>query len=479
MLESLASFHSVNLCHGNLKPENVILTGEGACFTDAGMLILFQGLPAEERALRIWESCRYQAPEVLQGEDPTPASDIYSAGRMVQEILECMDEEERRSDRASWLQKLAERMAAKDPVARYSSAKDVLWDFRASGATKKTGRNGTVPNGSPTRAPTRTGRRGRRPAARRLAGPVLLAVVLVGLAYQASAWYSARKAMASPHRAEEVSSRLIETRIRSLARSTVDGSLDASDAGKRWKELEEMFQGTPWEQRIEEASRGPLEELSRRRGKKVSEAVSKALSLAARREWASALKCLLELGEEVSRSDAQDALRRISEGLFEDEGMVLVPRGEVATAGGKTTPVGPFLIDAGLLSQAVRDAIRAHRPPPGEDVARSGPPAGISFNEAKEIGAQVGKRIPSAREWDRVAAIVSNPKGIEEASAKRIRDLEALFQWVEDEGEDDLSRAGYGWCRGGKRPGVPATYPARRKKAMGQEDVGIRFARDL
>jgi hypothetical protein len=61
-----------------------------------------------------------------------------------------------------------------------------------------------------------------------------------------------------------------------------------------------------------------------------------------------------------------------------------------------------------------------------------------------------------------------------------LRDVKGgLYQWVEDEAEDDLARAGYGWLRGGDRPGVPPTHPVRRKKAAAHPDVGLRRVRDL
>jgi hypothetical protein len=473
ILESLSPFHATDLAHGNLKPENVILTDAGPCLTDAGILHLFKGLPTEERALRLWESCRYHAPEVLQGDDPTPASDIYSLGRMAEEILEALDDEERRSDAAARLRKLAERMAAADPVSRYASAKEVLWDFRARAPAMK-------PRAGAEAAERMLERTSRRSRQRRLAGPVLLGAVLVGLAYQAQAWHSAQKAMASPHRAEEVSSRLIEARLRDLAGSTISGALGAVEAAERWREIAETLRGTPWEGTVEEASRRPLEHLSRQRQKVLSEAVSKALSLAEKREWAPALSCLLALGADVdSSSEAKAALQRVCDGLYQDEGMVLVPGGETPASGGGTASVGAFLIDAGLLTQGAREAHRARRPAAGGGDGDGQAAAGISFDEAKEIAASLGKRLPSAREWDRMASIAAAPRGIEEISAKRLRDLGTRFEWVADEGADDLSGAGYGWCRGGSRPGTPATHPARRRKSSGHPDVGARFARDL
>jgi serine/threonine protein kinase len=273
MLESLLAFHSANLAHGNIKPENVLFRSEGACFTDPGLSTLLQGLPPEDRALRLWESCRYHAPEVLEGEEPTAASDVYSVGRMLEEILDALEAEEQASEAAAWLRKLTGRMAARDPVARYPSAKEVLWDFHARGSSRKTRRDEAPPAGALEKAiPGRPGHRRPRPRAARLAGPAVLALVLAGLACQAVAWHSSRKAMASPGRDEEVSSRLIEERIRDLARRSAE--VEPAEAERRWRELSDTFRGTPWEERIEEASRRPLEEVMRRRADEVTRAVA-------------------------------------------------------------------------------------------------------------------------------------------------------------------------------------------------------------
>jgi hypothetical protein len=162
--------------------------------------------------------------------------------------------------------------------------------------------------------------------------------------------------------------------------------------------------------------------------------------------------------------------------------MVIVTGGTVVSAGGKTAAVGPFAIDAGLLTEEVRAAVRARKPAAtgGREGGGGSPAQGVSLDEAKGIAAALEKRLPTAAEWDRLAALARDPAGaLDEAASKRIRDLGTLFEWVEDEGEDDLSRAGHGWCRGGRREGVPITHPARRRKSAAHADVGVRFARDL
>jgi hypothetical protein len=97
----------------------------------------------------------------------------------------------------------------------------------------------------------------------------------------------------------------------------------------------------------------------------------------------------------------------------------------------------------------------------------------------EEIARARKKRLITGKEWD-AAVRFARSASPRELAPERITGLEgSLLQWVEDEEDDDLAGAGYGFCRGGSRPLVPGTHPVRRKKSGSHPDVGARLARDL
>ncbi len=100
----LAEAHRSGVIHRDLKSANIILCAEkdGSCravITDFG-LAASQGLPSEE----IGGTPGYMAPEVMKGEKATSASDIYSLGVILYEIVtgeKPMEEKSAEPDRPS------------------------------------------------------------------------------------------------------------------------------------------------------------------------------------------------------------------------------------------------------------------------------------------------------------------------------------------------------------------------------------------
>ena len=87
--EAVGYAHRRGLVHCDLKPQNVVLTTDGrAKVTDFGIARAYTALVnTGERAEVVWGSPQYYAPEQAAGAAPTPASDVYSIGVMLYEML--------------------------------------------------------------------------------------------------------------------------------------------------------------------------------------------------------------------------------------------------------------------------------------------------------------------------------------------------------------------------------------------------------
>ncbi|MBN2693565.1 serine/threonine protein kinase [bacterium] len=86
--EALDYTHNINVVHGNLSPLNILITHEGLIkIKDFGV---FSVLSSETNVKKLnFKQFRYIAPENLSdsGITPTPASDIYSVGVIMYELL--------------------------------------------------------------------------------------------------------------------------------------------------------------------------------------------------------------------------------------------------------------------------------------------------------------------------------------------------------------------------------------------------------
>jgi serine/threonine-protein kinase len=82
-LAGLAALHRAGIVHGDLKPANVLLKRTGnAKVIDIGSAVDLRG----EGPRRMW-SPAYAAPEVLEGAENTPRSDLASLGYVLVEML--------------------------------------------------------------------------------------------------------------------------------------------------------------------------------------------------------------------------------------------------------------------------------------------------------------------------------------------------------------------------------------------------------
>lgn len=161
LCEALECAHKANILHRDLKPANIMVTKDAAGnenikLTDFGLVKLLEpddritaGNTALTEVGTAMGTPKYMSPEHLLGDALTPASDIYSVGIILCELLtgfapfECKSEHELRlkisqdpqplSQRFPNLPASLDRVIAKvlmrDAKARYQSAMEFLKEF--------------------------------------------------------------------------------------------------------------------------------------------------------------------------------------------------------------------------------------------------------------------------------------------------------------------------------------------------------------
>jgi serine/threonine protein kinase len=139
LLSGLRHAHAAGVLHRDIKPGNVLLTGERVVLSDFGIAVL-QGESSHTNTMPIVGSPGYIAPERLRGHPATPAADLWSFGATLYfsvegrppatgggDILtERSPDQARPPKRAGALRELLQGLLEPDPADRLTSDQAAL-----------------------------------------------------------------------------------------------------------------------------------------------------------------------------------------------------------------------------------------------------------------------------------------------------------------------------------------------------------------
>lgn len=150
--------HRAGLVHCDIKPQNILVTSDGRVkITDFGIARALANIRPGETTDVVWGSPQYYSPEQAAGEHPTPASDVYSIGVVMFEMLagrlpfvastqqqlammHLREEPPRLSmfnqQMPETLERIIHKVLAKEPAARYRTADQlgrILISYRLQG----------------------------------------------------------------------------------------------------------------------------------------------------------------------------------------------------------------------------------------------------------------------------------------------------------------------------------------------------------
>ena len=214
--DALAFAHAHDLVHRDVKPQNVLLDGAGdAKVTDFGIARSLDVERGVTQTGTVLGTSNYLSPEQASGKPTSPATDVYSLGVVLYELLtgevpfrgdnlvvvamKHVTERppnlpDQRADVPPRLAQAVERALEKDPARRFASMDAFANELRrcrdelGGPETERTLVRGTPIVGAPrpARKPRARRRRGHLPTLLALAGLVLIAVVVAVIVFGGS-----------------------------------------------------------------------------------------------------------------------------------------------------------------------------------------------------------------------------------------------------------------------------------------------------
>ncbi len=145
VLKGLSAAHSAGFVHGDIKPENVLLSDRGDIkVTDFGLARAIEA--GDHRASLLLGTAAYLAPEQTSDRTPDPRSDLYSCGILAFEMFTghvpfradspddvlALHQTQRVPDPSDFVEvdrgfdELCEKATAKDPADRFQTAAEML-----------------------------------------------------------------------------------------------------------------------------------------------------------------------------------------------------------------------------------------------------------------------------------------------------------------------------------------------------------------
>ncbi|RMG20377.1 MAG: serine/threonine protein kinase, partial [Deltaproteobacteria bacterium] len=136
---ALTYAHEQGVAHGNLKPGNVIVLPDLLKVTDFREACFVPRVPFIAAQKVRGGTERYLAPEVIAGQDVSPAADLYSLGVLLGEMLtgevydpaKGLDLHVARDDLPRAMDSIFKKLTASRPKDRYASAEQFMEDFTA------------------------------------------------------------------------------------------------------------------------------------------------------------------------------------------------------------------------------------------------------------------------------------------------------------------------------------------------------------